>query len=390
MEILRREFGPATSARLGVVGNLDVVNTQAAAENDLGLSSFALAPPGGPRWSFGWCAEQANKRLGTAFHPQIRDLRANDQSPSVVLEVGGDNYSLDYGKPLYYIAMDRFLQSRGLPVVLWGASVGPFDTDSKFAARMFEHLRSLSAVVVRERDSYIYLRANGVSENVHLMADPAFVMKPVEPPLGKIGYAIPEGAIGINLSPMVAFYRGQHPADVDLKEWLAFCIKLVKSAASLNRPILLVPHVGSSDSGNDDFALLNPLCEAVQHKVGVPIQVLPQGINATELKWIIARCAIFAGARTHSTIAAFSSHVPTLSIGYSLKSKGLNRDIYGHLDHCIHVSELTPENFTEALRVLLANESGIRAQLQIRVPEFQARAWSAGAILRKICRTPLP
>jgi polysaccharide pyruvyl transferase WcaK-like protein len=220
------------------------------------------------------------------------------------------------------------------------------------------------------------------------MADPAFVMKPVEPSAEKIGFTLPEGAIGINLSPMLAYFRGQHPADVDLKEWLGFCVGLVKSAASLKRPILLVPHVGSTGSGNDDFALLNSLCKALQQEVSVPVLVLPQGLNAAELKWIIARCAVFAGARTHATIAALSSHVPTLSIGYSLKSKGLNRDIYGHLDHCIQVSDLTAENFTERLQVLLASESEIRARLQTRIPEFQARAWNAGAMLRKVCATP--
>jgi polysaccharide pyruvyl transferase WcaK-like protein len=389
MEILRQEFGPEVRARAGVVGSREVVRSQSASEIDSAVNSFALSPPpGGLRWSLGWCKAQANQRLGTAFYPHLKDLKAQVQSAPVALEVGGDNYSLDYGKPVYYIAMDRFLISRGMPVVLWGASVGPFDADPVFAPRMFDHLRSLSAIFVRESDSFNYLRANGVSDNVHLMADPAFVMQPVEPPAEKVGFTLPEGAIGINLSPMIAFYRGQSPAEVDLKEWLHFCTDLVKSAATLKRPILLVPHVGSPDPGNDDFNLLHSLCKAVRGNVPVPVQVLPQGLIAAELKWIISRCAVFAGARTHSTIAALSSHVPTLSIGYSLKSKGINRDVYGHLDHCIHVSDLTSENFTERLRVLIATESAIRAHLQARIPKLQARALSAGAILRKASAQP--
>jgi polysaccharide pyruvyl transferase WcaK-like protein len=286
------------------------------------------------------------------------------------------------------MAMDRYLQSLGLPVVLWGMSVGPFDADPVFARKMFAHLRTLSAVFVRESDSYNYLRANGVSENVRLMADPAFLMKPVEPPLAKIGFTLPEGAIGINLSPMVAGYRGQSPAKVNLKEWLGFCVELVKSAAALKRPILLIPHVEFPHPDNDDYCLLHSLSKAVSGEVPVPVQVLPRGLSAAELKWIIARCAVFAGARTHSTIAALSSHVPTFCIGYSLKAKGINRDIFGHLDHCIHVSDLTSENFTEGLRTLLANESALRAHLQSRIPELQARALSAGAILRKVCAQP--
>ena len=116
----------------------------------------------------------------------------------------------------------------------------------------------------------------------------------------------------------------------------------------------------------------------------MPVQVLPRGLSAAEFKWIIARCAVFAGARTHSTIAALSSHVPTLSISYSAKAKGINRDIFGHLEHCIHVAELTNENFVIGLRSLLDNATAIRVHLQSRIPEFQNRSLQAGSILRKI------
>jgi len=389
MEILRHEFGTTARAQVSVDASPDVVEAQNAVESDPSVSSFPMGADGpGPRWSADWWVGQVNRRFGTSFYPRFRVLKEPAKGASVALQIGGDHYSLDYGRPVAHMAMDRYLQSLGLPVVVWGASVGPFEAAPAFATRMFDHLRTLSAVLVRESDSYNYLRANGVSENVHLVADPAFVMKPVEPPPEKIGFAMPEGAIGINLSPMVAFFRGQHYADVDLKEWLGFCVELVKSVAALKRPILLIPHVSSTDPGNDDFSLLHSLCKTVSGKVPVPVQVLPDGLNAAELKWIISRCAVFAGARTHSTIAALSSHVPVFSIGYSVKAKGINRDIFGHLDHCIHVSRLTTKIFTDGLRTLLANESALRAHLQSRIPELQARALRSGTILRKVCTHP--
>lgn len=385
MEILRHEFGPDVRALAGVGGGSQAaIASQINSEIDPNLSAFAVSSPSGPRWSPAWFAAKINYHFGTAFKVNLSEIRPQVQSASLALQVGGDTYSLDYGRPVYYMMIDRFLQSHGLPVVLWGASVGPFDTEPEFAIRMFDHLRNLSAVFVRESASYNYLRSHGVSDNVHLMADPAFVMQPVEPPMEKIGFALPEGAIGINLSPMVAFYRGQRPADVDLEEWLSFCIHLVKATATLKRPILLVPHVGSSDPGNGDFGLLHSICQAVGNDVSVPLMVLPDGLNAAELKWIIARCAVFAGARTHSTIAALSSQVPTLSIAYSLKANGINRDVFGHLDHCIHVADLTIENFTEGLHTLFGNELAIRRHLQSRIPELQARAFASGGVLRRL------
>jgi len=383
MEILRHEFGSDARARVSVDASPQVVAAQNATESDPCVDSFPMAGSG-PRWSADWWMGQVNRRFGTSIYPQFRALKKPAKGASVALQIGGDHYSLDYGRPIGFMAMDRYVQALGLPVVIWGASVGPFDADPTFEPKILDHLRGLSAVFVRESDSYNYLRSHGVTENVHLMADPAFLMKPVEPVPEKIGFALPQGAIGINLSPMVAFYRGKAHSSVDLKEWLGFCVGLIKSVATLKRPILLIPHVYSCDPGNDDFALLHTLCKAVAGEVSVPVQALPHGLNAAELKWIIARCSVFAGARTHSTIAAFSSHVPTFSIGYSVKAKGINRDLFGHLNHCVHVADLTMEKFREGVQALLADESAIRTHLQTRVPELQAKALGAGAVLRKV------
>ena len=56
---------------------------------------------------------------------------------------------------------------------------------------------------------------------------------------------------------------------------------------------------------------------------------------ATELKGYIAMCSFFVGARTHSTIAAYSSNVPTLVIGYSVKSRGIAKDLFGTYDNYV-------------------------------------------------------
>ena len=54
-----------------------------------------------------------------------------------------------------------------------------------------------------------------------------------------------------------------------------------------------------------------------------------------ELKGYIARCRFFVGARTHATIAAYSSCVPTLVLGYSVKSRGIARDLFGNEENYV-------------------------------------------------------
>lgn len=383
MEILQREFGEHLQVNSGVYADQAEIQKQNANEIDPSILSYSINGVG-PRLSLKWWAAQANKRIGAKFEPQHWGVKSLAQNAITALEVGGDNYSLDYGRPENFMALDRFLQKQGLPVVLWGASVGPFDRDPEFAPRMFDHLRSLSAIFVRETASLEYLRSNGVNDNVHLVADPALVMKPVEPSNSKFSFPLHQGTIGINLSPLVARFRDSSKSAPALTEWLGYCCNLVKAAATLKRPILLIPHVGSVDPVNDDYSFLQSLSNAVAHEVKVPVKVLPRGLSAAELKWIIARCEIFAGARTHATIAALSSCIPTLSIGYSLKARGLNQDIFGNLNNCISVTELNATNFTERLQTILGTQENIRTHLASCIPDIKNKALSAGPLLRKV------
>ena len=63
------------------------------------------------------------------------------------------------------------------------------------------------------------------------------------------------------------------------------------------------------------------------------------------------------GARTHSTIAAYSSDVPTLVIGYSVKSRGIATDLFGSYEnYCLPVQELSePEALIKGYEWIIHN-----------------------------------
>ncbi|MFR4670990.1 MAG: hypothetical protein ACLT69_14285 [Intestinibacter bartlettii] len=52
------------------------------------------------------------------------------------------------------------------------------------------------------------------------------------------------------------------------------------------------------------------------------------------IKGYISRCRLYR-ARTHATIAAYSTCVPTLVIGYSVKAKGIAKDIFGTYENYV-------------------------------------------------------
>jgi len=96
--------------------------------------------------------------------------------------------------------------------------------------------------------------------------------------------------------------------------------------------------------------------------------------------------AIFAGARMHSTIAAFSSFIPTLSFAYSIKAKGMNEDIFGHNNYCISPEDLCPEVVVEKIKFILRDSSDITEHLKKRIPEVKDLAMYAGRILKEIVK----
>ena len=84
----------------------------------------------------------------------------------------------------------------------------------------------------------------------------------------------------------------------------------------------------------------------------------------------------------HSLIAALSSGVPALSIAYSLKSRGLNREMFGHEDYCLDFRKMTPQAVAGGIASLLADAESVRSTLAERLPGIREQAYEAGRILR--------
>ena len=94
--------------------------------------------------------------------------------------------------------------------------------------------------------------------------------------------------------------------------------------------------------------------------------------NCMQLKGFISRCRFFIGARTHATIAAYSTGVPTLVLGYSVKSRGIARDLFGtDENYVVPVQTLTrPNQIQQAFCWLEEHEEEIRARLEQRMPDY--------------------
>ena len=46
-----------------------------------------------------------------------------------------------------------------------------------------------------------------------------------------------------------------------------------------------------------------------------------------QIRYAISKCEYFIGGRTHSVISAYSTRVPCLALGYSVKAVGIAKDL---------------------------------------------------------------
>lgn len=291
------------------------------------------------------------------------------QRGNAYLSIGGDNYCYA-GKDIlgHY---NQIIHEKGGKTVFWGCSFEPSEMDTATA----KDIARYDLITARESISYETLKA--VNPNTILVADPAFVLDSVELPL-------PEGwkegnTIGINASPLIM----QCAKDGGVA-YEAYCRLIERILDTTDATIALIPHVVIENS--DDRIPLRSLNEKFASTGRV---VLVEDHNCCELKGYISRCRMFIGARTHATIAAYSTCVPTLVLGYSVKSKGIARDIFGTEEHYVlPVQELRdPDELANGFDWLSANETTVRDHLIKTMPEYKARALLArDAVEELMCR----
>jgi colanic acid/amylovoran biosynthesis protein len=303
------------------------------------------------------------------------DARYIDRA-DMLLSIGGDNYSLDYGvaSMAYFVAVAELAVSRGKPAALWGASVGPFDRMPGVQRHMARHLRRLSFVSVRESRSIGYLAGIGVVSNVVPVVDTAFLMKPQ--PLDISRFWCGEkggGVVGVNMSWLVQHVRQQRGIAGDVVAETAKFVARILDQTDFS--VLLVPHVAPLDGASlnsDD--LVNNRILALVAVSSARVGIVPAGLNAAQIKYVISRCRFLLAARTHATIAAFSTAVPVVSIAYSVKALGINEDLFGHQRYILETPAVSTDTLWAALGVLRSEEGVIRELYKERLPAWRAKA----------------
>lgn len=288
-------------------------------------------------------------------HPVGRQLVTEDE---VYLSIGGDNYC--YGEDISgVIAMNFALKKAGKKTVLWGCSVGEED----LTPHKLRDLATYNLITARESVTYNTLKARLPHSRLYLHADPAFTLEAevtLLPP-----EFIPGRTVGLNLSPLLGAFEPGDRAGIGRQSFQNLMEFILTQT---DYSVALIPHVVKR--GASDLEPLGELYAAYKHTGRVCLLDADARYTAAELKGVIARCSLFVGARTHATIAAYSSEVPTLVLGYSVKSRGIAKDLFGDdTDLVVPVNSLTDETrLTSAFGALMKNADRYKARLRQVLP----------------------
>jgi len=219
---------------------------------------------------------------------------------TVCIHVAGDNYC--YRNWQRYAQIHYEALERGAKSILWSFSVDPEAIDGE----MLDALKSHSLICARERITYTALIEQGLS-NVVKVADIAFTLEPEPVEFDLKNY------VALNLSPLIL---RKSPS---IKAAYQRLVDYIVGETDMN--LALVPHV-VNPVDNDCDAL-----RSIDAHGSARVFFVSDKLSAGQYKSIVSKASYCVTARTHLAIAAYSSYVPTLAVGYNSKSPGIAADL---------------------------------------------------------------
>lgn len=280
----------------------------------------------------------------------LNRMKKND----ILLITGGDMMCYENNEVIY---TNNKVNEHGLKSVLWGCSIGKRD----LTPEKIDTLKRFSLIYARESLTATMLKQELNLKNVVTFPDPAFIL---EPEKTNIPDCFTKGlVIGINVSNYVL---GNFDFESQLgKDIISFIDTIINST---NRHILLIPHV--MWMGQDDRIVSKILYDKYKHTRRVHL-LNSDSLNYCQIRYVISKCLIFIGARTHAVISAYSTCVPAIALGYSIKSKGIANDLAMPIDTVVDSKNYQPGAFKRAYDFIDEHLDEIREKLQKIIPQYK-------------------
>lgn len=285
-------------------------------------------------------------------------------SGDIMISTGGDMMCYNNNQ---VITTNDQANNLGCKTVLWGCSMGPENLTHEKEAT----LRKFSLIYSRETLSYNFFKSIGL-KNVVCLPDPAFVLEPEACQLPDCFNG--QKVIGLNISNYTV---GADNLDTQFGLELKKLLDYIITETAFH--ILLIPHVLWK---NQDDRLLSKVVVDAYKEYSDRFSILDSyNLNYLQIRYVISHCYAFIGGRTHAVVSAYSTCVPTIALGYSIKSKGIAKDLKISDTFVIDTKNCAQDSLLNAFLCLSANHDSLKAQLENIMPRYKKRAFDIKQIL---------
>ncbi len=271
---------------------------------------------------------------------------------------------------LYYAYIMHFAKRLGLKVMLYANGLGPLNAkiSREHAARA---LSDADYVSLRENASLKLARELGVTQEIRVSADPAFLLE-TSPDVWLEHIKVREGISGKYFIMSVKDGNTFNGAKTgcDTLKVIADDIRALSHKYSLT-PILIPMYP------NQDTAISKRLCEAAG--CGKVID----GLTAPELCALMKESEFVIGTRLHMLIFAAAMAVPMLGISYDPKINAF-LEYVGQIERMLDIRYLNDGELFSAADELYIDAPTIREQLSATALELRKKAMEDGDAVMKL------
>ncbi|WP_443659374.1 polysaccharide pyruvyl transferase family protein [Clostridium algidicarnis] len=276
----------------------------------------------------------------------------------VYLLEAGDQYCEGGDLRSFYYYLNKQINNYGGKTIMLPATI---NVSSLEDINLINDLETYSLIYARESITYEGLIKAGLSKNVRYCPDPAFIMNPK---VCKLPNLFNERKIvGITIGSLS---QGKEMYYDDVYKNTESLISYILNETEYG--VALVPHVNVASSLNDSTSLqqLYDKFSSTQRVVLIPEQ------RADEQKFVIGKCNFMVTLRTHVSVSSYSQAVPTLVLGYSQKSKGIAKDLFGTYDnYVLGVDTLSKKNkLTDSFKWIVKNEALIKQKFDENLDQY--------------------
>lgn len=307
-------------------------------------------------------------RLQRDVGPTLQLLREAD----LVIAMGGDVFSSDYGDLEQYLAPVAFAQANDVPYVFLGHSIGPFRSHEDL--ELFRSIAEDAKVITAREsatESYLLDSVKLARTKVELVPDPAFLLKYDDEVGERLAalHGVDPSLPFVILCPSMGisgFGRGTDPA-AHLAAWRGLLSRLTSELKDVQ--LVLLAHVQEQWPSNDDRVLSSLLALGVEEPSQLRLVIGDFGAN--DLKSLISKAALVVSERMHAAIAGLSSGVATVPIAYSVKTHGIMNDL-GMADRVIALEDL--DRVADHVLKAWSEREAIASALRDEAPHHRERA----------------